>query len=175
MLADARNYVFSGEWWLPVFPGLCISLTVIGFNLLGDALRDVLDPRARGRPGRLSMAPLLEIDDLRIGFPHRSGMAEAVRGVSLCVGAGEAVGLVGESGSGKRLTALAIMRLLARRAASSAARSIPRSGGLVAVGCGVPADARQPISMVFQDPLTSLNPAFTIGRQLVDVIVAHRA
>jgi peptide/nickel transport system permease protein len=47
MLADARGYVFSGEWWLPVFPGVFISVTVIGFNLLGDALRDVLDPRKR--------------------------------------------------------------------------------------------------------------------------------
>jgi peptide/nickel transport system permease protein len=45
MLADARSYVFSGEWWLPVFPGLAISFSVIGFNLLGDALRDILDPR----------------------------------------------------------------------------------------------------------------------------------
>jgi peptide/nickel transport system permease protein len=45
MLADARGYVFSGEWWLPVFPGLAISFAVIGFNLLGDALRDILDPR----------------------------------------------------------------------------------------------------------------------------------
>ncbi|RAH97371.1 ABC transporter permease [Acuticoccus sediminis] len=45
MLADARSYVFSGEWWMPLFPGLAISLTVIGFNLLGDGLRDILDPR----------------------------------------------------------------------------------------------------------------------------------
>ena len=45
MLADARNYLFSGEWWLSLFPGLAISVTVIGFNLLGDGLRDVLDPR----------------------------------------------------------------------------------------------------------------------------------
>jgi peptide/nickel transport system permease protein len=45
MLADARAYVFSGEWWLPAFPGLAISIAVIGFNLLGDALRDALDPR----------------------------------------------------------------------------------------------------------------------------------
>ncbi|MBM3489715.1 MAG: ABC transporter permease [Alphaproteobacteria bacterium] len=45
MLADSRNYLFSGEWWLPVFPGLAISVTVVGFNLLGDALRDMLDPR----------------------------------------------------------------------------------------------------------------------------------
>jgi peptide/nickel transport system permease protein len=45
MLADARTFLFSGEWWLPLFPGLAISLTVIGYNLLGDSLRDVLDPR----------------------------------------------------------------------------------------------------------------------------------
>lgn len=45
MLSDARNYLFSGEWWLSLFPGLAISFTVIGFNLLGDGLRDVLDPR----------------------------------------------------------------------------------------------------------------------------------
>ena len=49
MLADSRNYIFSGEWWLPVFPGLAISLTVIGFNLLGDGLRDLLDPRSATR------------------------------------------------------------------------------------------------------------------------------
>jgi len=49
MLADSRNYIFSGEWWLPVFPGLAISLAVIGFNLLGDGLRDLLDPRSATR------------------------------------------------------------------------------------------------------------------------------
>ena len=51
MLADARNYVLTGEWWLPVFPGLSISLAVIGFNLLGDSLRDLLDPRSRKLTG----------------------------------------------------------------------------------------------------------------------------
>jgi len=45
MLADARGYVFSGEWWLPLFPGLAICFTVIGFNLMGDVLRDIMDPR----------------------------------------------------------------------------------------------------------------------------------
>jgi peptide/nickel transport system permease protein len=49
MLAESRNYIFSGEWWLPVFPGIAISLTVIGFNLLGDGLRDLLDPRSASR------------------------------------------------------------------------------------------------------------------------------
>jgi peptide/nickel transport system permease protein len=52
LLADSRNFIFSPEWWLPVFPGIAISLTVIGFNLLGDGLRDILDPRrvTRGLP-----------------------------------------------------------------------------------------------------------------------------
>lgn len=48
MLSDARSYVLTGEWWCPVFPGLCISITVIALNLLGDALRDATDPRNRG-------------------------------------------------------------------------------------------------------------------------------
>ncbi len=49
MLSDARNAIYSGEWWLPVFPGLAISVTVIGFNLLGDAVRDLFDPRNEAR------------------------------------------------------------------------------------------------------------------------------
>jgi peptide/nickel transport system permease protein len=50
MLADSRNYLLSGEWWLSVFPGACISLTVIAINLLGDGLRDALDPRHASSP-----------------------------------------------------------------------------------------------------------------------------
>lgn len=49
MLADARTYIFSGQWWVAVIPGLVICTTVVGFNLIGDALRDVLDPRGRAR------------------------------------------------------------------------------------------------------------------------------
>lgn len=49
MLSDARNAIYSGEWWLPVFPGLAISITVIGFNLLGDAVRELFDPRSEAR------------------------------------------------------------------------------------------------------------------------------
>ncbi|MBS7705624.1 ABC transporter permease [Chelatococcus asaccharovorans] len=49
MLSDARSAIYSGEWWLPVFPGLAISLTVVGFNLLGDAVRDLFDPRSEAR------------------------------------------------------------------------------------------------------------------------------
>ncbi|MEA2934178.1 MAG: peptide/nickel transport system permease protein [Variibacter sp.] len=51
MLADARNYIFSGEWWIALFPGLAICITVVAFNLIGDTLRDLLDPRAGVRSG----------------------------------------------------------------------------------------------------------------------------
>jgi len=51
MLADARNYIFSGEWWIALFPGLAICITVVAFNLMGDTLRDLLDPRAGIRSG----------------------------------------------------------------------------------------------------------------------------
>jgi len=121
------------------------------------------------------MAALLEIRDLRIAFPHASGMAEAVRGVTLDVQPGEAVGLVGESGSGKTLTALAVMRLI--DAPGRIVGGSIRFRGQEVLSLS-DAECRRlrgrQISMIFQDPLTSLNPAFTVGRQLVDVIVTHQ-
>jgi oligopeptide/dipeptide ABC transporter ATP-binding protein len=121
------------------------------------------------------VAALLEIHDLRIAFPQPAGMAEAVRGVTLHVDPGEAVGIVGESGSGKTLTALAVMRLIdppGRIVGGSI-----RFRGEEVLSLSDPECRRMrgsQISMIFQDPLTSLNPAFTVGRQLADVIVTHQ-
>jgi oligopeptide/dipeptide ABC transporter ATP-binding protein len=118
---------------------------------------------------------LLEVVDLRVGFPVHGGMAEAVRGVTLGVDAGEAVGLVGESGSGKSLTALAVMRLIDPPGRILAGQVRFQGRDLLAF---TDHEMRQmrgaAISMIFQDPLTSLNPAFTIGRQLIDVIITHQ-
>jgi peptide/nickel transport system ATP-binding protein/oligopeptide transport system ATP-binding protein len=118
---------------------------------------------------------LLEIDDLHVGFPTENGVVELVRGLSFSVESGEAVGLVGESGSGKSQTALAILRLL-RPPVRILKGSIRFDGQDLAQ-----ADERNMrhvrggmISMVFQDALSGLNPAFTIGTQLTDVITAHR-
>ena len=118
---------------------------------------------------------LLEIDDLHIGFPTDNGVVELVRGLSFSVEAGEAIGLVGESGSGKSQTALAILRLLRppvgilkgsiRFEGQDLARADERTMRRIRGGM---------ISMVFQDALSGLNPAFSIGTQLVDVITAHR-
>ena len=139
MLADARNYLLSGDWWLSVFPGATISVSVVGFNLLGDGLRDRLRPAPcdRGAEGDMTRPatshrpprwpePLLQIDGLHVAFGASGDRwREVVRGVDLRLLPGEAVGLVGESGSGKSMTALSIMQLLPPGARGSAAAASP--------------------------------------------------
>jgi oligopeptide/dipeptide ABC transporter ATP-binding protein len=117
---------------------------------------------------------LLEIDQLRIGFPIGKRFAEAVRGISLTIHSGEAVALVGESGSGKSVTALAIMRLL--QGGKILGGQIRFNGvNLLSLSERQLRSIRgRSISIVFQDPLTSLNPVFTVGQQLIDVIMTHQ-
>ena len=118
---------------------------------------------------------LLRIEGLHVGFRYGDAMRDVVRGVDLRIAPGEVVGLVGESGSGKSVTALAVMRLLPRGAAIT--------GGIVSFrGRDLTEASRAEmnrlrggeIGMVFQDPLTALNPAIPIGRQLQDAIRAHQ-
>ena len=118
---------------------------------------------------------LLEVTDLRVGFPVNGRMIEVVRGVSFTLEAGQALGLVGESGSGKSQTALAILRLL-KPPGRILSGSIRFEGAeLTRAGDGTMARLRGAgLSMVFQDAMASLNPAFTIGTQLTDVVRAHR-
>ena len=119
--------------------------------------------------------PLLEVKDLRVGFPITGRMVEVVRGVSFTLEPGEALGLVGESGSGKSQTALAILRLL--KPPGRILGGSVRFEGQDLVGASETEMARlrgAGVSMVFQDALASLNPAFTIGTQLTDVVMAHQ-
>ncbi|MGJ5180326.1 ABC transporter ATP-binding protein [Bradyrhizobium oligotrophicum] len=118
---------------------------------------------------------LLELDDLHIGYPADGGMIELVRGLSLSLDAGEAVGLVGESGSGKSQTALAILQLLRSPLRILKGRIIFDGQDLTEAGEAAMRRLRGgAISMVFQDAMSGLNPAFTIGAQLTNVISAHR-
>ena len=119
--------------------------------------------------------PLLEVRDLRVEFPTRRGTLVAVNGVSFDIKEGEVLGVVGESGAGKSLTGSAVIglleppgriaagevRLKGRRIDNLPYREMRRVRG-------------REIGMVFQDPLTSLNPLYTIGRQLVETILTHR-
>ncbi len=118
--------------------------------------------------------PLLEIENLNIGFRSRAGLAPAVRDISLYVEEGETVALVGESGSGKSVTALSILQLLADSAEASG--SIRYQGReLMDAGKRTMRDVRgDDISMIFQEPMTALNPLHTIERQISESLILHR-
>jgi len=121
------------------------------------------------------VTPVLTVESLRVEIPVKSGLPRAVRGVDLAIGAGETHGLVGESGSGKSLTALGIMGLLPPRARRSAARLRLGEVDLLALGERAMEDVRgDRIAMIFQEPMTSLNPAFTVGAQLSETLRRHR-
>ena len=118
---------------------------------------------------------LLDVRGLKVAFPVGGRMSGAVRGVSFSVAPGEAVGVVGESGSGKSVTALAAMRLIAPPGRITGGSVMFDGRNLTDLSEAEMRSVRgRHISMVFQDPLSSLNPAFTIGQQLVHVIRTHR-
>jgi oligopeptide/dipeptide ABC transporter ATP-binding protein len=119
-------------------------------------------------------APLLSVHDLRVGFPTRHGMAIAVDGVSFEVAAGDTLGIVGESGCGKSVTALSILRL-AGRGAKILSGSILFDGEdlLDLPEQAMSAVRGSRIGMVFQEPMTSLNPVFTIGEQISEPLRRH--
>jgi oligopeptide/dipeptide ABC transporter ATP-binding protein len=119
--------------------------------------------------------PLLQVTDLRTHFATEDGVVRAVDGVSLEVRAGETLALVGESGSGKSVTALSILRLVPEPPGRIVGGQVRfRGRDLLALS---PAEMRRirgrEISMVFQEPMTSLNPVFTCGEQVAEVLVQH--
>ncbi|PWV97780.1 peptide/nickel transport system permease protein [Hoeflea marina] len=181
------------NWFLSVPPGIAIILTVLSVNLLGDVLRDSIgrgiavdaDPRAPAAryaaelPATAASAPvprrddeILRVEHLQVMVPGRAGgEVPVITDLSLSIGRGETLGLVGESGSGKTLTGLAILGLLGAgvRATHGSIelngrdlRTLPRSGLEEVRG--------NEVAMVFQDPTTSLNPAFTVGSQIAEVL-----
>ena len=118
----------------------------------------------------------LVVDDLRVDIPMAVGTVHPVRGVSFTLEKGEAIGIVGESGSGKSLTSLAIMGLLPKTAARTA--TTLRLGSYDLLGMpdkDMAAEIRgNRASMIFQEPMTSLNPVYTVGRQLTEAMILHR-
>ena len=122
------------------------------------------------------MSALLEVRDLTTCFRVDGGEFAAVDGVSFSIDAGRVLGLVGESGCGKSVTALSIMGLVPQPPGRIAGGSILFEGrDLVTLPASAMRDLRGArISMIFQEPMTSLNPAFTIGDQIVEVIRRHQ-
>jgi peptide/nickel transport system ATP-binding protein len=124
----------------------------------------------------MTAAPLLEVGNLHVAFKaHGGGMTQAVTGVSFSIAPGKILGIVGESGCGKSVTSLAIMRLLP-------AKSVRISGSISFEGrnlLDLPESAMRRlrgdrIAMIFQEPMTSLNPSYTVGSQIAETLTCHR-
>jgi oligopeptide/dipeptide ABC transporter ATP-binding protein len=118
--------------------------------------------------------PVLQLRDFRVTFPTMLGDVQAVRGVDLDVAAGEMVGIVGESGSGKSVTFLGVMGLLPKSARISGSAQV-RGTELVGAPKKLQRAVRgKRVAMIFQDPLSALNPVQRIGTQIVEMIRAHQ-
>jgi oligopeptide/dipeptide ABC transporter ATP-binding protein len=127
-------------------------------------------PQAAGTP-----RPILEVDRLKTQFFTRDGVVRAVDGVSWSLYPGETLGVVGESGCGKSITALSVLRLIARpgRIVEGEIRLAGRN--LLALPeAAMRAIRGNEISMIFQEPMTSLNPVLTIGRQIAETLILHQ-
>ncbi len=121
------------------------------------------------------MSPILEVQDLRVGFATEDGMVSAVDGVSFSLRAGEVLAIVGESGSGKSVTAQTLMGLTRSNNARISGAVRYRDRDLTELSDDELRKVRGAnIAMVFQDPMTSLNPVYRVGDQIAEMIRAHR-
>ena len=129
-------------------------------------------PHARAVPGDA----VLEVDKLQTHFFTQTGTVKAVDGVSYAVHRGETLGVVGESGCGKSVTALSIMRLVASPPGRIVGGAVRLEGqDLLKLGDVEMENVRgNDVSMIFQEPMTSLNPLFTVGRQIAEAIATHQ-
>jgi peptide/nickel transport system ATP-binding protein len=120
------------------------------------------------------MSALLNVEDLRVSLQTATGRADALRGISFRMQAGQTLGLIGESGCGKSLTALAIMGLLPERSISSGSISFKGSELVNASDADLRKIRGARIAMIFQEPMTALNPLHTISKQIAEPLVLHQ-
>ncbi|MBK0327998.1 dipeptide/oligopeptide/nickel ABC transporter permease/ATP-binding protein [Rhodobacteraceae bacterium F11138] len=191
MLGEARSALISHPF-TSVVPGVMIFLIVMSINLLGDGVRDALDPRLRSgalsRPRATTLVQrndpvpaatedLLAIQDLQTQFHAGNRVYKAVGGVSLSVSPGECLGLIGESGSGKSVTALSVMGLVASPPGVITGGAV-RFRGDDLIGAPYETLRRKRgdrVAYIFQDPLATLHPLYTVGDQLIEAIQSHHA
>ena len=119
--------------------------------------------------------PLLEVRDLKVSFRTEDGLVRAVDGVSFAVAEGETLGIVGESGSGKSVTMMSVMRLINDPNAVFEGEVIYQGRDLMKLSQDQIRDIRgSGIAMIFQDPMTSLNPVYRVGWQIIEQLQAHQ-
>ena len=161
--------------FLAIIPGLAIVFSVLGVQ--PDRRRPARGARPEAARPCLAPSdePLLAVDDLRVQFWTSRGTIHAVNGISFDIAPGETLGIVGESGCGKSVTSLALLGLLPRAGRSSSGsghvrRARPRAPAPTARCARI---RGKDIAMIFQDPMTSLNPVLTIGRQIREALETH--
>jgi peptide/nickel transport system permease protein len=176
-------------------PAVAIALTTLAFNALGEGMRDAgkgtvtIQRRASDRLGTTSVvaenaavvAPaddvVLSIRDLSVEFDTARGRARVLDGVSIDLRRGEILGLVGESGCGKTVTSMSVLRLLPSPPARIVSGQILYGGRdlLRLSGRDLREVRGKDIAMIFQDPMASLNPAYTVGDQITESIRLHQS
>ncbi len=189
MLGEARSTLISHPH-TSIVPGIMIFLIVMSINLLGDGVRDALDPRLRSgalsRPRATTLVErtgdtpaatddLLAIQSLQTEFHVGKRIYRAVGGVSLAVKPGECLGVIGESGSGKSVTALSVMGLVASPPGVITGGAVRFQGeDLINAPFGSLRQKRgDRVAYIFQDPLSTLHPLYRVGRQLAEAIQSH--
>ena len=188
--------------WIAAFPGLAIMLVVLAFNILGDGLRDALDPKLKqaksmrkvvmGRKARkaaeqaaadttgsvqreLDPDTVLDVQNLVVNYVLEDETVEAVNGISFSLKKGKTLGLVGETGAGKTSTALSILNLV------QTPPGVIKNGSINVCGHDMLNMTKRQlesvrgndISMIFQDPMTALNPVMTVGEQIAESVTYH--
>ncbi|MBD3676865.1 MAG: dipeptide/oligopeptide/nickel ABC transporter permease/ATP-binding protein [Rhodobacteraceae bacterium] len=192
MLGEARSALITNPH-TSVVPGAMILVIVMAINLLGDGVRDALDPRlksgalSRPMPATLvrrdSVPPqprtedeaILALRDLKTEFHVKNRVYKAVGGVDLHVRPGECLGIIGESGSGKSVTALSVMGLVASPPGVITGGAVYFEGQDL---IGAPYETLRRlrgnrVAYIFQDPLATLHPLYTVGEQLIEAVRAH--
>ena len=180
MVADGREYLRIA-WFVTVFPGLVIVFTALAASLFSNWLRAVEDPaqnahffaRSRRRKAAPVMSALLQVENVRIDFNTQRGVVHALRGVSFSVDQGELLAMVGASGSGKTVLSRSLLGLVDEPGVVNG--SIVFDGQQVV---GAPESRLRAIrglgmAMVFQDALDGLNPVYTIGSQLMEILTVR--
>ena len=190
MLGEARAALITSPH-TSIVPGTMILIIVMSINLLGDGVRDALDPRLRSgaltRPRAVTLVDrkghipaddqngLLDIQALETQFHVNRRIFRAVGGVSLHVKPGEALGIIGESGSGKSVTALSVMGLVASPPGVITGGAVRYAGEdlLAADYRSLRRKRGENVAYIFQDPLSTLHPLYRVGDQLIEAIQAH--
>jgi peptide/nickel transport system permease protein len=189
MLAEAQTSIRQ-DFFQVIPPGVAIFVTVLAVNQVGDGIRDLFAREIRtgkfglnfvhrkkdvSAPAESVGSAVLEVQGLTVSFPQPgSGTVEVVQDVSLSLAHGEILGLVGESGSGKSVTAMSVLGLVAHPGRVEA-QSITLDGREIS---GLSFDELRrirggEIGVVFQDPLAALNPAYTVGDQVSEILREH--